>query len=237
MPDCPSRQATDQVPDAAASGTSSGTPAGARGHGRDAGRHGRRIVLELAATVGVIAACAVLASAATWSNLNSTATNSSNVFTAGTVQIASNSSASAILSLTNAKPGASSTGCINVTYSGTLPANVKLYGTGGGTGLNQYLDLVVTRGTFTGTPQGGSCTGFTADSTNYIAQGAGVVYTGLLANLPTSSSAPLDPTTASPATWNAGSAHGYQFQVTVRNDPNGQGLTASATFIFEADNT
>jgi len=81
----------------------------------------------------------------------------------------------AVLSLANAKPGAVSTGCLNVSYTGTLPANVKLYGTGGGTGLNQYLNLVVTRGTFTGTPPAGSCTGFTADSTNYITQGAGVM--------------------------------------------------------------
>ena len=70
-------------------------------------RGGGTIASKLAATVIVIAACAVLAGAATWSNLNAVATNPSNAFTAGTVQIGTNSSAAAILSLTNAKPGRS----------------------------------------------------------------------------------------------------------------------------------
>jgi hypothetical protein len=186
----------------------------------------------------VIAACALLAGAATWSNLNAVATNPSNAFTAGTVQIATNSSASAILSLTNAKPGAVSTGCIQVTYTGTLDANVKLYGTGGGTGLNPYLNLVVTRGPFTGTPTAGSCTGFSADPTNYIGQGAGVIYSGTVAGWPSSAAAAqVDPISSSPATWSTNNTHGYQFQVTVQNNSAGQGLTGTQTFTFEADNT
>lgn len=193
--------------------------------------------MRLAASVAALAGCAILAGAATWSNLNSTATNPSNSFSAGTVQITSNSGSSAVLSLTNAKPGDVSTGCIDVTYSGTLPANVMLYGTGGGTGLDQYLNLVVTRGTFSGTPATGSCTGFTADSTNYIAQGAGVIYSGTLANWPASlASAQVDPTSSSPATWSNGSVHGYELQVTVQSNNAGQGLTGSETFTFEANN-
>jgi hypothetical protein len=201
-------------------------------------RGGGTIARKLAATVIVIAACALLASAATWSNLNAVATNPSNSFTAGTVQIGTNSSASAVLSLTNAKPGASSTGCIQVTYTGTLDANVKLYGAGGGTGLNQYLNLVVTRGTFSGSPSAGSCTGFSADSTNYIGQGAGVIYSGTVAGWPSSAGSSLvDPTSSSPATWSTNNSHGYQFQVTVQSNSAGQGLTGSQTFTFEADNT
>jgi hypothetical protein len=194
--------------------------------------------VKVAATIVVLTACAVLAGAATWSNLNATATNPSSAFTAGTVLIGSNSSTTALLSLANAKPGSVATGCVQVTYTGTLPSNVRLYGTGGGTGLNQYLTLVVTRGTFTGTPAAGSCTGFTADSTNYVSQGAGVIYNGTLASWPgTSASALPDPTTASPATWNTGAVHGYQFQVTLQSNAAGQGLTGSQSFTFEADNT
>jgi hypothetical protein len=201
-------------------------------------RHAGRIVLKLAATIGVCVACALSAGAATWSNLNSTATNASNSFAAGTVLLASNSSGTALLSLTNAKPGATSTGCLQLTYTGTLAANIKLYGTGGGTGLNQYLNLVVTRGTFSGTPAAGSCTGFTADATSYIGQGAGVIYSGTLANWPSSAAAAqVDPISSSPATWNTNAAHGYQFQVTVQSNNAGQGLTGSETFTFEADNT
>jgi hypothetical protein len=201
-------------------------------------RRAQRLAAKSAATVAILGACAMLATAGTWSNLNATATNPSNSFTAGTVAIASNSATSAVLTLANAKPGAAATGCIEVSYSGTLPANVKLYGTGGGTGLNEYLTLVVTRGSFSGTPSAGSCTGFTGDSANYIGQGAGVIYDGLLAGWPaTAASAQLDPTTASPASWTAGTVHGYRFQVTLDNSPAAQGLTANETFTFEADNT
>jgi len=224
---------TSEVPDRTAAGTSS--VAGDRTENR---RHAWRIAIKLAATAAVLALCALLASTATWSNFNSTATNPSNSFAAGTVKIASNSGSSAVLSLTNAKSGAVTTGCIQVTYSGTLPANVKLYGTGGGTGLNQYLTLVVTRGTFSGTPAAGSCTGFTADTTNYISQGAGVMYNGTLANWPaTAATAQVDPTAASPESWTTGEAHGYQFQVTLGTNTAAQGLTGTETFTFEADNT
>jgi hypothetical protein len=226
------------VPDANSSGTpNAGPDSGEHAH-RTIGQRADRITLRLAATVAVLAGCAALAGAATWSNLNSTATNSSNLFSAGTVQLSSNSGGSAVLALANAKPGAVSTGCIQVSYTGTLPATVKLYGSGGGTGLDQYLNLVVTRGTFSGSPAAGSCTGFTADATNYIAAGAGVIYSGTLANWPASAAtALLDPTAASPATWSLNTAHGYQFQVTLQTAAAGEGLTGSETFTFEADNT
>lgn len=221
--------------DPAASPSETGDPAVPRR--RTGTQHAERIAVKLAATVAVLAGCVLLASTATWSNLNATATNQSNSFTAGTVQIATNSSGSSVLTLANAKPGAVSTGCINVSYTGTLPATVKLYGTGGGTGLNAYLSLVVTRGTFTGTPSAGSCTGFTPDATNYIAQGAGVIYSGTLAGWPAGASGALvDPTAASPAIWNTNSSHGYQLQVTLGSSAAGQGLTGGETFTFEATN-
>jgi hypothetical protein len=224
---------THEVPDRTAAGAS--PVAGGRTENR---RHAGRIAVKLGATAAVLALCALLASAATWSNLNATATNPSNSFTAGTVKIGSNSGSAAVLSLTNAKPGAVSTGCIQVTYTGTLPANVKLYGTGGGTGLNEYLTLVVTRGTFSGSPAAGSCTGFTADATNYISQGAGVIYSGTLANWPaTAATAQVDPTAAAPESWTTGEAHGYQFQVTLGTNIAGEGLTGTETFTFEADNS
>jgi hypothetical protein len=229
---------TSEVPGGNAPGTSRHADRSDDPGQRSSGQHAGRITVKLAATLAVLAGCALLASAATWSNLNATATNPSNSFIAGTVQIASNSGSTAVLSLANAKPGAVSTGCLNVSYTGTLPANVKLYGTGGGTGLNQYLNLVVTRGTFTGTPTAGSCTGFTADSTNYITQGAGVIYSGTVAGWPATAAAALvDPTASSPATWSTNTSHGYQFQVTLQTNAAGQGLTGTETLTFEADNT
>jgi hypothetical protein len=223
---------TREAPDRTAAGASPYV-----GGGGENRRHGRRIAVKLAATAAVLVLCGLLASAATWSNLNSTATNPTNSFATGTVKIGSNTGG-ASLSVTNADPGALITGCLAVTYTGTLPANVKLYGSGGGTGLNQYLTLVVTRGTFSGTPGPGDCTGFTADTTNYISQGPGVMYNGTIANYPaTAASAQVDPTGASPESWNNGETHGYQFQITLANNPAAQGLTGTETFTFEADDS
>jgi hypothetical protein len=207
---------------------------------RDGGenrRHARRIAVKLAATAAVLTLCGLLASAATWSNINSTANNPTNSFAAGTVAIGSNFGTS-VLSVTDVKPGPVATGCIQVTYTGTLPATVKLYGTGGGSGLNQYLTVVVTRGTFSGTPSPGSCTGFTADTTNYISQGAGVIYSGTVANWPaTAAAAQADPTAASPESWGTSETHAYQFQFTLANNTAAQGLTGTETFTFEADDS
>jgi hypothetical protein len=65
-----------------------------------------------------------------------------------------------------------------------------------------------------------------------------VIYSGTLANWPSSSaSALVDPTGASPATWTQNTSRGYELQVTVQSNSAGQGLTGSQTFTFEADNT
>jgi hypothetical protein len=223
---------TREVPDRTAAGAS--PVVGDRNEHR---RRVGRIGVKLAATAAVLALCGLVASAATWSNLNSTATNPSNSFAAGTVTIGSNFGSS-VLSVTDVKPGPVATGCIQITYTGTLPATVKLYGTGGGTGLNQYLTVVATRGTFSGTPASGSCTGFTADTTNYISQGAGVVYSGTVASWPASAAAAqADPTAATPETWTTGETHAYQFQFTLANNTAAQGLTGTETFTFEADDS
>jgi hypothetical protein len=192
--------------------------------------------LRLAGTVAILAAAAFLAGTATWSNLNATATNPANSISTGTIQLSSGSFTTPVVSLSAAKPGAVSTGCIQITNSGTLSAQMRLYGTGSGTGLNEYLKLVITRGSFSATPPAGSCAGFTADATNYIAQGAGVIYSGTLASLPSSAStALLDPTASSPATWSSQSTHGYQMQVTLLANASAQGLTGKVTFTFEED--
>ncbi len=226
--------APDEFPDRGVPGNSSVAREGHSGH-LD-GNRVSGIALKLAATITVLAVGALLIGTVTWSNLNATATNPSNSIKAGTVQLSSGSFTAPVISLTSAKPGAISTGCIQITNSGTLSVQMKLYGTGSGTGLNEYLKLVVTRGSFSGTPPAGSCTGFTADATNYLAHGAGVIYSGTLANWPSSASSALpDPTASSPATWSPQATHSYQFQVSVLSDARAQGLTGHETFTFEED--
>lgn len=197
----------------------------------------RRIAAKLLLTTAIAATLGLASLTDTFSSFNDVTTNSASV-SAGTVTLSDNDAGSALLALSNAKPGDSVTGCIVVTYDGTLPATVVLYGATGGTGLDAYLDLKVTRGTISGTPAAGSCTNFASDATNYIAQGAGVVYSGTLQGWPGTSAAGLpDPKTGSAATWTPGEAHAYRLQVTVQNAIAGQGKTATQSFSWEAAGT
>ncbi len=171
----------------------------------------------------------------TYSAFSSTTTNSGNAFSAGSVVLGDNDANGALLSLSNAKPGSSSTGCIKVTYTGSLAATVRLYASVSGS-LAQYLTLTVTRGTDSG-PSFNSCTNFTADSTNYIGSGAGVVYSGSLSAFPTTYAAGLvDPTSGSPASWATSEAHSYKFVISLNDNNAAQGLTSNASFTWEAQN-
>jgi hypothetical protein len=138
---------------------------------------------KLLATLLVCGLGAGTAAFATWSSFSSTTSNPSNSFSAGTVAISDND-AGATLSIPQLSPGASSSGCIKVTYTGSLAAAVHLYGSTTGT-LAQYLNLTITRGTQV-SPTFPSCTCFTADATNYVGSGAGVVYSGTLSAFATS---------------------------------------------------
>lgn len=172
--------------------------------------------------------------AAFWS-LSGNATNS---FEAGTVYIGDDDGGTAMLGLTNAiptQPGDSDTSCIQVTYSGTLDASVRLFGTVSGS-LASYLTLTVTRGT-SSAPSFDSCATFTADATDYIGAGAGVVYSGSLAGFPTSyGTALVDPTSGSPETWTTNETRSYRFTISLNDNVAAEGQSASASFTWEAQN-
>lgn len=181
-----------------------------------------------------VMAITAIAGPATWSAFSSTTANSGNSFTAGTVVISDNDAGGSLLSLSNAKPGDSATGCIKITYTGTLASTVRLYASTTGS-LGQYLDLTVTRGTNSGGFN--SCGTFTADSTNYIGSGNGVIYSGTLSAFPTSyASGLVDPTSGSPATWNQNDNHWYKFVISLQSNDSAQGLSGTAGFTWEARN-
>jgi len=191
--------------------------------------------VKLAAALVMMLLLGLGAGIGTWSAFSSTTDNTGNSFQAGTVVLTDDDSGSAMLSLVNAKPGDTDTSCIEVTYSGTLASSVRLFGTTAGTGLDQYMDLVVTRGT--GATFGASCAGFSADATNYIGAGAGVIYDGTLQGFPDSyAAAVVDPIAASPEVWTASEAHTYRFFVEVQDDNAAQGLNATQSFTWEARN-
>src|SRR6058998_1719961 len=100
-----------------------------------------RLSTKLGLSLLVLALIGVAVGVGTWSAFSATTQNSGNSFSAGTVILSDDDSGSAMLSLANAKPGDSDTSCIVVTYTGSLAATVRLYGTTTGTGLDQYLDM------------------------------------------------------------------------------------------------
>jgi hypothetical protein len=193
---------------------------------------------KLLASLLVCGLAAVAVAAATWSSFSSTTANPSNAFSAGTVAISDND-AGATISASSMAGGASTSGCIQVTYTGSLPAAVHQYASTTGS-LAQYLNLTITRGNQSA-PSFPSCTGFTADSTNYVGAGAGVVYSGALsgfASTYTSFANGLVDAPGSAQTWNTNSAQAYKFTISL---PSGapsaaQGLSSTATFSWEAQN-
>jgi hypothetical protein len=193
---------------------------------------------KLLASLVVCGLAAVAVAAATWSSFSATTANPANSFSAGTVAISDND-AGATMSASSIAPGGSTSGCIQVTYTGSLPATVHQHGSTTGS-LAQYLNLTITRGTQSA-PSFPSCTGFAADSTNYVGAGAGVVYSGTLsafASTYTSFANGLLDAPGSVQTWNTNSAHAYKFTISLPSSAPAaaQGLSSTATFNWEAQN-
>jgi hypothetical protein len=175
----------------------------------------RKLLISIA-VVGVVGA---LSGFGTYSAFSATTSNGGNSMQAGTVSITDDHTASSMLALTNAKPGDTTTGCIKVTYTGSLPADVRMYATPTGA-LAPYLNVTIKRGTGGSYP---SCTGFAAQTTTF---------TGTLSTLPASWSA------ATSESWVQNEVHSYQVAVTL--DPNApasaQGTSAGVSFTWEARN-
>jgi hypothetical protein len=188
--------------------------------------------------LGVLALLALAAGGITFAAYTATSSNSTDRLEAGSVKLSDNGDGSSIVSLSGAVPGDTTSACIKVTYDGTLPAAVRLHGTTTGSGLDQYLDLKVTRGTYNpSTPAYKSCSNFQADGTDYVGAGNGVIYNGTLQGFPDDYAAGLvDPLAGSPESWTNGEVHVYRFDVTMQNNFAAQTLDATQTFSWEARN-
>jgi predicted ribosomally synthesized peptide with SipW-like signal peptide len=178
--------------------------------------------------VGVVGATAGLG---TFSAFSSTTDNTGNQFAAGTVTIADNDAGSALYNVSNAAPGASTTSCILLTYSGSLDADVKLYTTSSVNAFASNVDVTVEKGTGSGAFP--ACTGFSAQST---------VYSGTLANFASTKNNYANGILAFPGAatkWSNGDTLVYRFTVTlnsgVGNAAQG-GNTGSHSFTWDARN-
>jgi alternate signal-mediated exported protein len=174
-----------------------------------------------------------------WAAFTATTTNSGNSVTSGTVAISDSDSSAAMFSLSGMTAGSTDTGCIKVTYTGSLASQVRLYGTTTGTGLDPYLSVTVTRGTFSPSdPAFDSCTNFVADGATYITgQSPGVVYAGTLQDFPDTYAAGIvDPTSGTPESWTTNESHVFKIQVAVGDEDGAEGKNATQAFTWEARN-
>jgi hypothetical protein len=164
----------------------------------------------------------------------STTSNAGNDFATGSVTIADNDSNAALYNVTNRKPGDSVTSCIKVTFTGTLPSDVRIYTSSTIGTLGQYVDLVITPGTQT-TSTFPSCTGFTPDA-------SGALYTGTLSNFATTRNSYANGVVdypASTSSWVQNDSVVYRFVATLQSTApdTAQGLaTGSHAFVWEARN-
>jgi len=191
--------------------------------------------------LAIVAALALLvpaAGGATYAAYRATTTDNGNIIEAGSVKLSDNGDGSSMLSLAAGVPGNTTSACIKVTYDGSLPATVRLHGTTTGSGLDQYLDLKVTRGVYNpATPAFKSCSNFQADGTNYVGAGNGVIYNGTLQGFPDDyASGLVDPLAGSPESWTSGEVHVYKLDVTLQANFSAQGKNATQAFRWEARN-
>jgi len=190
---------------------------------------GRKLVVSLL-VLGVVG----LLCGSTMAAFSGSTADTGNSIAAGTVAIGDNDSGSAMFALTgmtSSDPAVNK--CVNVTYTGSLASTVRLYAAVSGS-LAPYLQLTVTRGTDS-SPSFSSCSNFTADATDYLGSGAGVIYSGLVSAYPTTYAGGIvDPKTATPETWTTNESHSYKFTITLNSGYNSQ--TSNVDFTWEARN-
>jgi hypothetical protein len=191
----------------------------------------RKVVFTLA----VVGLAAVAVAFAVYSAFSATTSNPGNSFAAGSVTLTGNNTVSPFYNVSGAKPGDSSTAkCMRVTYTGSLPSTVKVYRSAftGGTGLDQYLNLTITKGP----------TGSATDCSDFPASGTSVVYSGSLQGLGTSfgdANAVSLTNQAGAAAWGNTDAVNYKVQASlpsgVSNAANGL-ATGTHAITWEAQN-
>jgi hypothetical protein len=168
-------------------------------------------------------AALILATALVWQTAYATFSVTtypfSTTFSTGTVAISDDDAGTALFSTTGLKPGAAATRCLTVTSTGSVPALVRLYGTGRSTtkSLSSYLNLTVLAGTGGGRS---GCGAFTPEST---------VYTGTLAAFPTTYGSGV---TAWTTAGTSGETRTYQLTYSMSSSAPASVQTGSAAVAF-----
>jgi hypothetical protein len=195
-----------------------------------------RRLMSGGAVLASVLASGLLVWQASFAAFSATTSNDTDSWSAGSVTLSDNDSGIALFSPIGLKPTDTASRCIKVTYGGSLPANVKLYISGGtltGTGLGSYLKFKVETGTLGDAANCSDFGGTTATAYDIT----GYPTTGQLAHF----AATYQAFSSGLAAWNGATQNTtrtYRFTYTVADD-NGQGngLTVGATLTWEAQNT
>lgn len=189
-------------------------------------RRRQRPGIALLVPLALLASSAVVYQASNAAFTASTS-NGANNWASGTVVLSDDDSNSVLVNLSNLKPGDTETKCLNVSYTGTLAAAVKMYATGyTDNGLGQYLTFSVDEGT-------GATGGASLDCTNFT--GGTSLYSGTLSGFAGASSS----YTTGVSSWApAGTAaRSYRFSWSLQDDNAAQGKDVTTSFTWEARNT
>jgi hypothetical protein len=158
---------------------------------------------------------------------SSTTGNTGNTASAGSVTLTDDDAGSVLFNVSGMAPTDAATECITVTYNGDLTpsAPVQLYRSGAvtGTGLDQYLDLIVEVGTG---GSYGSCVGFTPSATLFTGntvQNFAATHTSYATALSTA----WTPT-------GAGQSRTFRFTITLQDNNSAQSLNVGFGFTWEA---
>lgn len=187
-----------------------------------------RIIRSLA----VVSVVSSLAAVGVFAAFSSTTENPGNSVTAGTVEIADNDGGTALYSMSNAAPGDSTTRCIQVTYSGSLPADVALYTDDAVDTLGAEVTLDI---------DAGAQDTFAADCTGFVADTGGDLFSGTLASFASTHGSYATGVTDYPGDsateWTSGDAVVYRVTATLDADATLEGATTGTQALtWEARN-
>ena len=186
----------------------------------------RRVLLTLL-IVGLLGGVAAVG---TLSAFSSTTTNTDNSFAAGTVTLTDNDSGGVLYSVSNQKPGVDTVKCIELTYTGSLDADVKLYTPSSVNASAQYINLTIEKGT-SDTSTFPNCGTFASEST---------IYSGTLSAFAATKNSFANGLLAFPGSqtaWAPNDTLVYRFTLSVQDDNAAQGASSGLhSFTWEARN-
>jgi hypothetical protein len=205
-----------------------------------------RTLLAVAIPVGLVLSAAVVWQS-TAAAFTASADNAGNTWQTGSVVLADNDGASALFDSTRdglLTPTSTGSRCIRVDYTGSLPANIRLYvttPTSGAASLDPYLVMSVERGQdgTSATPLAADCTGFTPRTTPLFLYNTATASAGdqSLTMAALKVSAP-DYTNGLHAGDAVPQNTSLTFRITywVKDDNNAQNKQSAADFTWEAQN-